>query len=86
GILYLLKFPTFYSLPIMLGLAFSVWGLYFWMRGRATERPEKWYLLGSLCMALVVGCRPQLIVLSLVAFPLFWRTYITKKRLFTPRG
>lgn len=86
GILYLLKFPTFYSLPIMLGLAFSVWGLYFWMRGRAAERPEGWYLAGSLCMALVVGCRPQLIVLSLLAFPLFWRAYITKKRLFTPRG
>lgn len=90
GILYLLKFPTFYSLPIMLGLAFSVWGLYFWMRGRASvgqsKGPEKWYLAGSLCMALVVGCRPQLIVLSLVAFPLFWRAYITKRRLFTPRG
>ena len=90
GILYLLKFPTFYSLPIMLGLAFSVWGLYFWMRGRAAAvqgtGPEKWYLAGSLCMALVVGCRPQLVVLSLVAFPLFWRAYITKRRLFTPRG
>lgn len=86
GILYLLKFPTFYSLPIMLGLAFSVWGLYFWMRGRAAERPEVWYAVGSLCMALVVGCRPQLIVLSLLAFPLFWRAYITKRRLFTPRG
>ncbi len=86
GILYLLKFPTFYSLPIMLGLAFSVWGLYFWMKGRASERPERWYLLGSLCMALVVGCRPQLVVLSLLAFPLFWRTYITKKRLLTARG
>ncbi|HJF63469.1 cytochrome C oxidase Cbb3 [Gordonibacter urolithinfaciens] len=90
GILYLLKFPTFYSLPIMLGLAFSVWGLYFWMRGRASAArstgPEKWYLAGSLCMALVVGCRPQLVVLSLLAFPLFWRAYITERRLFTPRG
>ena len=90
GILYLLKFPTFYSLPIMLGLAFSVWGLYFWMRGRASAArsagPEKWYLAGSLCMALVVGCRPQLVVLSLLAFPLFWRAYITERRLFSPRG
>ena len=43
GILYLLKFPTFYSLPISLGLAFSVWGLYLWMRGRASERPCGWY-------------------------------------------
>ena len=90
GILYLLKFPTFYSLPIMLGLAFSVWGLYFWMRGRASAArsagPEKWYLAGSLCMALGVGCRPQLVVLSLLAFPLFWRAYITERRLFSPRG
>ena len=75
-----------YSLPIALGLAFSVWGLYFWMKGRASAGPEKWYLAGSLCMALVAGCRPQLLVLSLVAFPLFWRAYITKRRLLTPRG
>lgn len=86
GILYLLKFPTFYSLPIALGLAFSVWGLYLWMRGRAASRPGGWFLAGSLCMALVVGCRPQLIVLSFLAFPLFWRTYITEKRLLTARG
>ena len=86
GALYLVKFPTFYSLPIMCALAFSVWGLYLWMRGRASERPEGWYIAGSLCMALVVGCRPQLLALSLVAFPLFWRRYITKRHLFTPAG
>ena len=63
-----------------------MWGLYFWMKGRASAGPEKWYLAGSLCMALVAGCRPQLLVLSLLAFPLFWRTYITKRRLLTPRG
>ncbi len=86
GILYLLKFPTFYSLPISLALAFSVWGLYFWMRGRACERPCGWYLAGSLCMALVAGCRPQLLLISLVAFPLFWRSYITKRKILTRRG
>ncbi len=86
GALYLVKFPTFYSLPVMCGLAFSVWGLYLWMRGRSSERPEACYLGGSLCMALVVGCRPQLLFLSLIAFPLFWRRYITKRRLFTAAG
>ena len=86
GMLYLVKFPTFYSLPVMSGLAFSVWGLYLWMRGRASEHPCGWYVAGSLCMALVAGCRPQLVVLSLVAFPLFWRRYITKRRLFTAAG
>ncbi|WP_172134991.1 cytochrome C oxidase Cbb3 [Adlercreutzia sp. ZJ473] len=86
GILYLVKFPTFYSLPIMCGLAFSVWGLYCWMRGRLSKHACAWYLAGSLCMALVAGCRPQLLALSLLAFPLFWRTYITKRRLLTPAG
>lgn len=86
GILYLIKFPTFYSLPIMLGLAFSVWGLYFWMRGRASERSCGWYLAGSLCMALVVGCRPQLVVLSLLAIPLFWRLFITERHILTKQG
>ncbi len=86
GMLYLIKFPTFYSLPIIMALAFTVWGLYFWMRGRAAEKPGRWFLAGSLCMALVLGCRPQLVVLSAVAIPLFWRHYITKRNLFTPKG
>ena len=86
GFLYLVKFPTFYSLPIMCGLAFSVWGLYLWMCGRGSQAPCGWYLGGSLCMALVVGCRPQLVVLSFLAFPLFWRPYVTERRLFTRKG
>ena len=86
GVQHLIKFPTFYSMPIMCALALSVWGLYLWLRGRASERPCGWYLAGSVCMALVLGCRPQLMVFSLVAFPLFWRKYITDKRICTRRG
>lgn len=86
GVVYLLKFPTFYSVPIACGLAFSVWGLLLWMVGRSSEKPQGWYAAGSLCMALVLGCRPQLVVLSLVAFPLFWRRYISGRRLFSPAG
>lgn len=86
GVLYLLKFPTFYSIPIMCALAFSVWGLYLWMRGRSSDHKYAYFLAGSLCMALVLGCRPQLMVFSFVAFPLFWRAYITKRRLFTRKG
>ena len=86
GILYLLKFPTFYSLPIACALAFSVWGVYCWMAGRSSARPGGWYAGGSLCMALVLGCRPQLVLLSFVAFPLFWRRYIVEGRLRSPQG
>ncbi len=86
GILYLIKFPTFYSLPIASALAFSVWGLYFWMKGRRSSHRKLLFFIGSLCMALVVGCRPQIVLLSFLAFPLFWNTYITEKRLFTKDG
>ncbi len=91
GVLYLLKFPTFYSLPIACGLAFSVWGIYFWMCGRSGRRLTVrkrcvCYVAGSLCMALVVGCRPQFLLLSLLAFPLFWRPYITDRRILKKRG
>ena len=87
GILYLVKHPTFYSLPIMMAMAFSVWGLYLWMRGRASRKGAAgWYFAGSLCMALVVACRPQFVMLSLVAFPLFWRRFITERHILTRRG
>lgn len=86
GVLYLLKFPTFYSLPIACALAFSVWGFYFWMRGRRADRRCAFFIAGSLCMALVLGCRPQLVVLSLLAFPLFWKPYIKEKRIITRSG
>ena len=86
GMLYLAKFPTFYSLPISMALAFTVWGLYFWLRGRSSSRACRWYLAGSLCMALVVACRPQFIVFSLLAFPLFWRRFIKERHLFSKQG
>ena len=86
GVLYLLKFPTFYSLPIALAVAFTVWGLYFWMRFRHADKRKLGFFAGSLCMALVVGCRPQLAVLSILAFPLFWRPYIKNGRIKTKEG
>lgn len=91
GILYLIKFPTFYSLPLACGLAFSVWGLYLWLYGRSSKsitsaRRCVAFAAGSFCMALVAGCRPQLLLLSLIAFPLFWRPYIKLGRIRKRRG
>ena len=86
GFPYLLKFPTFYSLPIACALACTVWGVYFWMKGRASSRPVGWYLAGSLCMALTLGCRPQFLALSLLAFPLFWRPYVKERRIASRSG
>lgn len=80
GVLYLCKFPTFYSLPIACAITFAVWGLYFWMRARSSYRPCGWFIAGSLCLALIAGCRPQILLIAFVALPLFWRKFITNAR------
>lgn len=80
GVLYLIKFPTFYSLPIACAMAFAVWALYFWMRARASKRPHGWFIAGSLCMALIAGCRPQIMLIAFVAIPLFWRKFIKNSK------
>lgn len=40
-------------------------------------------------MALIAGCRPQIMIIALVAMPLFYRKYITNSRttgIFTKKG
>lgn len=74
--LFLIFFQaSFYTLPILMGLMFHFTGLGCWFQASELlrqERPARLSLfLGSLCMALVAGCRPQLLLGSLFAFPLF---------------
>lgn len=62
---------TFYSLPIVMGVCFVVWGLYFWISA-VSEKKIKWkrIFIGSICMALVAGCRPQMLLSSFLAIPI----------------
>lgn len=63
GSLIITKEPTFYGLPVIMGLALVVWGLYFW--NSAVEKADiRWkrIFLGSCCMALTAGCRPQMLL------------------------
>lgn len=65
-----------YLVPIVCGLMFSVWGIYFWLSAKKSHTPGDltgWRLvLGALCMALVAGCRPQMLIMSFLVFPIFW--------------
>lgn len=68
GIITILLIPYFYSLPIITALAFTYWGLGFWLNASARFlQKRKWansmVLAGSLCMALVAGCQPQFFAL-----------------------
>lgn len=61
--------PTLYQVPIGFARAFAIWGLFCWYEG---YRREKLGLLagGSLCIALIAGCRPQLLFFALLLVPL----------------
>ncbi len=83
GFAFAIKRPDMYFIPILSGVVFSLWGLYFWLSA-LNERGIKGYrlFLGSLCMAFVAGCRPQMVLGSFLAIPLFYY-YIKQKKLFS---
>lgn len=42
--------------------------------------------LGSLCMAMVAGCRPQMLLLSLLAIPVFWDSVFKDRVLLSKKS
>ncbi len=87
GMTFLVKRPDFYSVPIMTSMAFVVWGFYFWFKGLNREKKKTLnFLLGSLFMALSVGCRPQAVLICAVALPLFLGYFFKEKFIFKKQG
>ena len=79
GVWSFFRNPTFYEVPILAGLAFGVWGLYFWLRAVQKERLNRLQMaLGSLFLALTAGCRPQLVLVLLLAFPIFGAWFLRR--------
>lgn len=80
-ILYAAKRPDFYSIPIVWGTMFSLLGLNLWLSSIKDNKINKTKLaLGSLSMALVAGCRPQLLLVSFSAIIIFY-DYFKKKEI-----
>lgn len=88
GAIFIAKRPDFYSVPIISALAFTVFGLYFWLRSKTEEGKilPAYAGLGSLCMALVAGCRPQLLLASAFAVVIFWSSVFHDRSLFSKKG
>ena len=85
GVIYLVTFPVVYSVPFIYGLVFTMAGLSLWLRsfdkkGRAHRMRMA---VGSLFIALTLGCRPTMILTFLLAFPIFMEE-IRAKRFFWP--
>lgn len=88
---FLLVHSSVYEYAILCGASFVVLALWQWMCAANTPVERRGRLLfhlalGSLCMALVAGCRPQMEVFAFLALPIFWPRYITEKRLFSRQG
>lgn len=85
GVVYLATFPVVYSVPFIYGLVFTMAGLALWMRGFDKKgRPHRSRMaVGSLLIALTLGCRPTMILSFLLAFPIFWEE-IRGKKFFWP--
>ena len=84
---YLVARPDIYDVPILAGTAFSFIGIGMWLWSLTSDRlwqKRTFMALGSFFVALVAGCRPQLVLLSLVAVILFmFEEGFGKRKLFT---
>lgn len=88
---FLLLHSAVYEYAILCGASFVMLALWQWMCAANTPVECRGRLLahlalGSLCMALAAGCRPQMEVFAFLAIPIFWQRYIEQRRLFTRRG
>lgn len=87
GLLSILGYATIYNIPILYSIMFIFYGLYFWLSSIKEDKISKVRIfLGSLCMALVAGCRPQLLISSLFAIPIFWNSIFKDRKLFSKKS
>ena len=79
--------PTIYSVPLALGLTLDLLGISFWLSAAQPDGSVKKSCLiaGAACIALTVGCRPQLAIVTLFAFPIFWKE-IKERKFFSVKG
>lgn len=76
GLIYMCKRPDMYTVPIIIGLGFGLLGIWSFLQIEVNGKYSlQNILVGSLCIAMTAGCRPQLFLMIL--FPvLFFHKYI----------
>lgn len=87
GLIYMCKRPDMYTVPIIIGLGFGLLGVWSFL---CIEKRDKHTLLfvaiGSLCMAMIAGCRPQLFLMVLFPVLFFYKYIFSPKYLKTCTG
>lgn len=77
GFINICKRPDMYTVPIVVGLGMGLLGLWSFLCAEKADGSLSYgkLILGSLCTALVAGCRPQLFLIALLAIVIL-RKYI----------
>ena len=79
--------PDLYLVPIVAGIVCGVWGLAFWISAQRQGEYGAWQLgAGSLCLGLIAGCRPQLLLVLAAGPVLFGRAVFRERKLFNRKS
>ena len=84
GLLLLCRCHDLYSIPIVYSLFLVSLGLGLWISAYDKKNDNQnivKLIAGSLCMALVAGCRPQFLIGSFFIFPIFLNYFIKDKKI-----
>lgn len=84
---YAIYKPDLYLVPILAGIVCGVWGLAFWISAKEGGEYVTWRLgAGSVCVALIAGCRPQMLLILLAAPVLFGRAALQRQKQFARKN
>ena len=89
GIIYIAKRPDFYSIPIIMAVMFAALGMTLWINSEKYNKEGEKYLsaphlaLGAVCMALVGGCRPHILLTTAFGVIFFWKAVFKERMLFS---
>ncbi len=81
--------PDFYLVPIVAAVMFGLFGLALWISAEQTDQKGEtrivpWRLgLGSLLIALIAGCRPQLLIIIAIGIMFYWKAVFKERTLFS---
>ncbi len=88
---YAVQKPDFYLVPSLGAIMFGLFGLAFWLSAErknedGTTSLISWRLaVGSACVAIIAGCRPQLLIVTVFGIILFWNSVFKERTLFSKK-
>ena len=87
GFLYICKRPDLYTVPIVVGLGLGLMGVWLFLSAEKEGKLSTFHIAcGSLCTALVAGCRPQLFLFILLDIVILRKFIFSIRYLRTGEG